>query len=239
MRGYFKDKLAHIGLSLLIAAVLLMPHAAAVDNRMGAAREVIASLFNGAAESLVSGDISIGEVFDLQRNPFRPSLGYRDWQQAGWGGGGGYSYSADLRTTTIIVAASNSYNRYMADLLCDNTNDYVQLQAADDIADGLGGKVFCLAGSYALGAGNLTVESWFDGEGGGDQTTDDNVGTVFNIVSGQNVVWRPNGNLTNLRVKAGNLAAATSPIILMEPDYTADTNIIRQMGLGEGLVVQG
>ena len=83
------------------------------------------------------------------------------------------------KAATLIVAASNSMSKELADYVCDGIADNVEIQAAIDALPAGGGKVLLLEGNFSLttsidpcsglelrGQGPATVLTWDGADGG-------------------------------------------------------------------------
>jgi len=136
------------------------------------------------------------------------------------------------RTTTKVIALSDATadEKATADFVCDNNDDYVQFQAANDAAAAVShGRVHVSSGIATLeGALILTVP--FDGEGA--KLFGGVIGT--RIVAAQHkITVRRGGNLTNMAVYGRN--ATPTPTILIET--LDDVNIYNRMGWLKNLIV--
>lgn len=94
------------------------------------------SLTPEAIKTWQEGRLSLGEIFDPKGNPFAHR----------------FSDQKDIRTSTYVIAASDSKNRYDCDLRCNGADDDVQIQAAIDALPAVGGNVTLLEGNYDIAA---------------------------------------------------------------------------------------
>lgn len=121
-----------------------------------------------------------------------------------WNGTAWDPISPARRAATLIVAASNSLDKYRADYICDGTDDYVEIQDALDALPVGGGKVLLLDGTYNLyaveGVGDLIVArngTCIEGQGASTVLTNVTTGASSAIftVSTKNKV-----SIRNLRI---------------------------------------
>lgn len=118
-------KLVFTGIALLVMvplAYIAVPHLI----------DVAYSLPNGAWDTWRNGKMSLGEIFDPKGNPFAHR----------------FTDQKDIRTATVVIAASDSRNRYDCDLRGDGNDDEVQI----DTLAAASYKIQLLEGNFSTGA---------------------------------------------------------------------------------------
>lgn len=70
------------------------------------------------------------------------------------------------RESTFVIAAQDSLHRQTADLVCDGTDDHVQITEAIDALPALGGQIVLLDGNFVWGGTvNMRELVWIKGQG--------------------------------------------------------------------------
>jgi len=139
---------------------------------------------------------------------------------------------------TIIVAASDSKNKYKADYICDGTADEVQIQAAIDDLPSQGGKVILLEGTFQISEAidkrsNLIIE----GQGRATSLISQNRTRIFFALSDtteSNITLRDfylDGNGSEDTERGG------SPICFQRVENFLAENIYVYEGAGHGIRV--
>jgi parallel beta-helix repeat protein len=113
------------------------------------------------------------------------------------------------KSVTVIVAASDSLHKEMADYICDGVDDHVEINAALNALPSTGGEVVLLDGTFHVEAtvgrniGNITVR----GQGGSTVLTTSTPGLAFLSFAGSDGAELKNITIADLVIDGANLVA--------------------------------
>ena len=182
-----------------------------------------AAIFAGSC-SLDAGNPSLGEIFDPSGNPFVNR----------------FSDVKDIRTATVVVAASDSKNKFEADFYCDGTSDEDQINDALTAASAAAqGRVKLLDGTFTIDdpiiypGNNLVLE----GEGRATLIDGDGLATTEHAIV---IDTRDHCTVRNLSIQTQNGGGKTCHCIyLNKPDYVVVEKVIFVDSDSDALRIEG
>ncbi len=147
----------------------------------------------------------------------------------------------DIRTATLIVAASDSLHHNMADYVCDGINDHVEIQAALDALPATGGEVLLLDGTYNCEVTiNLDSNQTLRGCGKNTILTTSTANLTFLSAVGGAGTEKTGIVIADLQIDGGAGTVSNNGIYFEYVDYSLIENVYSRrhdpgMGTGNGI----